>query len=149
MKNDPSSNQVVRMARRASFSSAHYYANAQFSEIENKDTFGKCYTTYGHGHNYVVEAYFEGKISADTGLIINLLDIDTLLKEVVQKLDHQHLNFDTEDFKNLVPTTEVIARYIYKKISAELAKRFANVEMSLYKVRLFETEDLWVEYGEA
>lgn len=147
MINDSSSGRIVRMARRAAFSSAHFYSNKSFSAQENQKTFGRCFTEHGHGHNYILEAYFEGPINADTGLIVNLIDVDILLKEVVDHLDHHHLNFDIPEFMNIVPTTEVLARYCFSKVQSETQKRF-NSLMRLYKVRLFEAEDLWVEYGE-
>lgn len=147
MKADIASGKIVRMARRASFSSAHFYSSKEFSETENQKTFGKCFTPHGHGHNYVLEAYFEGPISEQTGLIVNLIDVDHLLKEVTEHLDHHHLNFDVNEFKSLVPTTENLARYCFEKIEALRAKKLSAINMRLYKVRLFEDEDIWVEYG--
>jgi 6-pyruvoyltetrahydropterin/6-carboxytetrahydropterin synthase len=147
MKQDLSSGKTVRMSRRANFSSAHLYANAKFSEHENKSTFGKCFTEHGHGHNYLLEAFFEGRIDEQTGLIINLLDIDELLKVLIDKLDHQHLNFDVAEFRDLVPTTENLARFCFQKIEELRKSKMPQVKMRLYKVRLFENEDIWAEFG--
>ena len=147
MKQDLSSGKIVRMSRRANFSSAHLYSNASFSQQENLATFGKCFTEHGHGHNYLLEAFFEGKIDEQTGLIINLLDIDELLKVLIDKLDHQHLNFDVPEFRDVVPTTENLARFCFQKIEELRKLKMPQVKMQLYKVRLFENEDLWAEYG--
>lgn len=149
MKQDSSSGKTVRMSRRANFSSAHLYSNKTFSEQENKTTFGKCFTEHGHGHNYLLEAFFEGRIDAKSGLIINLLDIDDLLKVLTDDLDHKHLNFDVPEFKEAIPTTENLARYCFKRIEDLRRAKLPQVEMRLYKVRLFETDDLWVEFGAA
>lgn len=147
MKSDIASGKVVRMARRATFSSAHLYSSQNFSKAENQTTFGKCFTEHGHGHNYILEAYFEGRIDEKTGLIVNLLDVDTLLKELTEELDHKHLNFDVEEFHSKVPTTENLAKYCFDKIEKLRSLQMPNIEMKLYKVRLFENDDLWVEYG--
>src|SRR5688572_24145980 len=146
MKQDSSSGKIVRMSRRASFSSAHLYANKNFTEQENKTTFGKCFTEHGHGHNYLLEAFFEGKIDSKSGLIINLLDIDNLLKVLTDKLDHQHLNFDVVELKETIPTTENLARFCFHKIEELRKSKLPQIEMRLYKVRLFENDDLWVEF---
>jgi len=133
----------IRLARKITFSSAHRYFNAAFSEDENRKIFGSCYTPYGHGHNYDLEAFFEGKIDSKTGMVINLRDIDIMLKRAVEPLDHHHLNFDVPEFKEVVPTTENIAKYCFDKISAQLGQS-GNVRLS--QVRLYEGHDLWVDY---
>lgn len=137
---------TARLARKAYFSSAHRYFNPALSEKENQEIFGSCFSPYGHGHNYVLEAYFEGPIDPATGMVMNLHDIDQILKAVVGPLDHHHLNFDIPYFKSIIPTTENIAKYLFENIQSHLqSSSFSKVE--LYKVRLHENEDLWVDYG--
>lgn len=133
----------VRLARRIYFSCGHRYYSPQLSEAENKKIFGACYTEYGHGHNYTLEAYIEGAIDPVTGMIINLSEVDEVLKAVTAPLDHHHLNFDVPHFKDHVPTTENIAAYLYKQIEGRLHGR----ALKLHKIRLYEYEDLWVDYG--
>lgn len=134
----------ARLARRVHFSSGHRYFNPEFSEEKNREIFGSCYSPYGHGHNYILEAYFEGPVDPQTGMVVNLRDVDQLLKEVTDPLDHHHLNFDIDEFKNKIPTTENIALYLYREIQAKMKDQDA---ISLYKVRLFEGDDLWVDVG--
>jgi 6-pyruvoyltetrahydropterin/6-carboxytetrahydropterin synthase len=136
------------MARRISFSSAHFYNHPKFSKEKNERVFGRCFTEHGHGHNYILEAFLEGPINAQTGLLVNIIDIDKVLHQVVDPLDHQHLNFDIPYFKSRIPTTEAIAQYCYREVAARLATAFPGVEMKLYKVRLYEMDDLYVEYAE-
>ncbi|HEX4924124.1 MAG TPA: 6-carboxytetrahydropterin synthase [Bdellovibrionales bacterium] len=135
---------TLRLARKVTFSSAHRYFNPAFSEDENKRIFGMCYTPYGHGHNYVLEAYFEGPVDPQTGMVINLRDVDLILKDVLKPLDHHHLNFDVPEFKSAVPTTENIAKYCFDRI----AEKLVGTPVRLSQVRLFEGDDLWVDcYG--
>jgi 6-pyruvoyltetrahydropterin/6-carboxytetrahydropterin synthase len=137
-----SAKKPVRMARRISFSSAHLYHQSKWSEEKNRAIFGPCFSQYGHGHNYTFEVFFMGEVDSQTGLIANLSDVQKVLKEIVAPLDHQHLNFALPAFKNLVPTTENIASFLLEKAK----EHFASFKMmEIYKIRLFETEDLWVE----
>lgn len=133
----------ARLARRVHFSSGHRYFSDQLTEDENKKIFGSCYSPYGHGHNYILEAYFEGAIDPITGMVINLIEADQILKSVTDPLDHHHLNYDIPYFKNVVPTCENIAQYLYK----EIEKKIAGRSLKLFKVRLYESEDLWADVG--
>jgi 6-pyruvoyltetrahydropterin/6-carboxytetrahydropterin synthase len=131
------------VARRRLFSSAHFYSQAQFNREQNLEHFGRCYTPYGHGHNYVVEAFIEGPIDPRTRLVMNLADLDEILIKVTDPLDHQHLNFDHPEFRDKVPTTENIALFLKREIARELLA--SHPGLFLNRLRLFETDDLWVE----
>lgn len=134
---------AVSVSRKLEFSSAHFYRQEKFSQEENIRVFGACYTTYGHGHNYVLEATIIGAIDPQTRLVMNLADLDRILFEVTRPLDHHHLNFDMVHFKTLVPTTENIALYLAGEIRDRL-KGF-DPKIKLSRIRLFEKDDLWVE----
>lgn len=133
----------ARLARRVHFSSGHRYFSDKLSEEENKKVFGACYSPFGHGHNYILEAYFEGPIDPVTGMVVNLIDVDQILKQVTDPLDHHHLNYDIPYFKDRVPTCENIAEYLYQ----EVEKKIAGQNIQLFKVRLYESEDLWADVG--
>ena len=118
------------------FSSAHLYYQHQWSHEENLKHFGRCFTDHGHGHNYTLEVGF--KVSDDT-LPVKLEEYRRLLKELCNKLDHEHLNFVIPEFKSTIPTTENIALYFLKKLKERLS------EDSLAHIRLYEMDDLWTE----
>lgn len=124
------------------------------SDEDNRRLFGACFTPHGHGHNYLLEVFVQGPIDPDTQLVINLKDLDRLLAKAVEPLDHHHLNFDvpefqakkkdsTQDLSALVPTTENIALYLRNRIQ-DLMKTL-DPKFKLRKLRLNETDDLWVE----
>ncbi len=138
----------IRVARRISFASAHFYKNTQWSSAQNTAVFGRCYTEHGHGHNYTLEAFLQGPIDSVTGLLINLIDVDKILKHVIHPLDHQHLNFDVPFFAQNIPTTENLARYCFCELRRALSDHLPDRSIQLDKVRLFENEDLWAEYSE-
>lgn len=122
------------------FSSAHKYENKNWTQLENKKAFGRCYTEFGHGHNYKIEVGFE--LAAETKNK-DLKKINTLLqnklKLLTQKLDHEHLNFVVPEFKTKVPTTENILLYFEKKLRA------LELQNSLAFIKLFEMDNLWSE----
>jgi 6-pyruvoyltetrahydropterin/6-carboxytetrahydropterin synthase len=135
---------ITQMSRRIQFSSAHLYRQDKWSEQKNQSEFGACFSEFGHGHNYVLEAYFAGEINPQTGLLVNLIDIEPILKTIVAEFDHKHLNFTHPHFKDLVPTTENMATFLYKKIQEALP--ILNISsLELVKIKLFEDQDLWVE----
>jgi 6-pyruvoyltetrahydropterin/6-carboxytetrahydropterin synthase len=131
----------VHLTRRVGFSAAHRYFQKAFTEEKNREIFGRCYTPYGHGHNYVLEMTLTGEIDPTTGMVINLVEVDRILREVTGPLDHHHLNFDVPYFKDLVPTTENIAKYCFDEVCKLLPKNVKAV-----RARLFEAENLWADY---
>ena len=134
---------TAQLARRIHFNSGHRYFNKNWDEEKNKKIFGLSYSKHGHGHNYILEAYIKGPVDVETGMVMNLQSLDHILKQVTSPLDHQYLNEDVDEFKKLVPTTENIAKYCFEKIS----ELIPPPPLKLNKVRLYETEDLWVDYG--
>ena len=132
---------LVTICRKVIFSCAHRCYRPDLSESANRELYGSTYSEHGHGHNYELKAYVEGRIDPETGMVINLRDLDSVLKEVVEPLDHHHLNFDVPYFEETVPTTENIAAYCF----AEIALRLSGQPIQLKMVRLVEGPDLWVD----
>lgn len=116
----------------AEFSAAHFYKQKTWSDTENNAHFGKCFSKYGHGHNYFLEVGFQNTDSP-------LSELKSKVQELVMTLDHQHLNFTIPEFSNMIPTTENIAIYLFKRLH-ELCPT-----ETLSPIRLYETKDLWVE----
>lgn len=133
---------TTTLSRRIHFSCGHSYKNPNWSDQKNLEVFGSSYSPHGHGHNYTLEATLIGPVQPETGMIINLTDFDLILKKVSDLLDHKHLNKHHEYFIEVIPTTENIAEYCFDQITDHL-KLEKNV--SLTKVRLFESEDLWAD----
>ncbi len=134
----------TKLVRSIHFECLHRYENPQWSKEKNAEVFGACFTPHGHGHSYKMDVYVSGPIANDTGMVINLKDLDTVLKSVVSGVDKKHLNFEIERFKTQIPTTENLAKYLYQNLKNEFSK--TNVE--LVKIRLFENDSLWVDESE-
>lgn len=135
------------IARRATFSTAHLYENKSFTPEENAKVFGPCYSKHGHGHDYTLEVFVEGPLDEATGLVINVTDLDSVMKRVVAPFDFKHVNFDVPAFANVVPTTENLASYFHEKLTTEIASLPGKLRLN--RIRLFETEDLWSEVRSA
>lgn len=119
-----------------SFSSAHFYAQPLWDKTQNQNTFGRCYTQYGHGHNYTLEVGFILHNSAE---IQKKSEYQNLLTQLTTRLDHEHLNFVIPEFKDKVPTTENIALYFLDKLKLSVS------EKDLSYIKLYEMDTLWTE----
>jgi 6-pyruvoyltetrahydropterin/6-carboxytetrahydropterin synthase len=105
----------------------------------------------GAGHNYALEAYFTGPLNPRTGMIVNVRDIDQMLKAVVAPLDHRNLSAEIPAFSETAATAENLAVYLYNAITKQLSASGSQAtkapleNLTLQKVRLFESSDLWVD----
>ncbi|GAB1441649.1 6-carboxytetrahydropterin synthase [Ignavibacteriales bacterium] len=131
----------IFVTRREVFSSAHRLYNPAFSEDENELVYDKCNNYNGHGHNYILEVVVEGEIDERTGYVIDLKVLKKIIIEnVIRKVDHKHLNMDVDFMTDVIPTAENIA----VKIWDQLVDKIPNGR--LYKIKLSETENNYVEY---
>ncbi|MEO8962045.1 MAG: 6-carboxytetrahydropterin synthase [Ginsengibacter sp.] len=134
-------NKRVSVYRKEHFNAAHRLHNPSWDEEKNNLVFGKCNNPNYHGHNYELVVRITGEPSADTGFVIDLKYLSDLIKEnVLNKLDHQNLNLDVEEFANLNPTTENITILIYN-----ILRRKIDTTLDL-QVRLYETPKNFAEY---
>ena len=136
---------MIYLTRKCEFSASHYYHNPKWTDEENRRVFGKCANLNGHGHNYTLEVTVKGEVEPTTGFVIDLKELkDILNREVVDAMDHRHLNKEVPEFATRIPTTENIAIAIWRRLEKGL--RVAK----LHRVRLYEMPDLFVDfYGEA
>jgi 6-pyruvoyltetrahydropterin/6-carboxytetrahydropterin synthase len=133
------------ITRKAEFSASHVCRNDHWSDEENRRVYGDASGRNGHGHNYVVEVTLEGDPDPTTGMVVDLKEVKDILKrEVVDPMDHRSLNFEVQPFDKVVPTAENIALEIWRR----LANGFQSLPSKLYRVRLYETADLYVDVTE-
>jgi 6-pyruvoyltetrahydropterin/6-carboxytetrahydropterin synthase len=136
---------MIYLTRKAEFSAAHFYHNPALSPEENLRVFGKCNNPNGHGHNYTLEVTVKGAVDPKSGFVVDLKQLkDIMNREVLDALDHRHLNKEVPEFAKLIPTTENIAIAIWRRLVSKLNTA------QLHRVRVYETPDLFVDfYGEA
>lgn len=117
------------------FSAAHFYEQKKWTDDKNKEIFGKCYTPYGHGHNYRLQLEVD---IADNDPLHSKNEISEYMQNVLKKLDHEHLNFVIPWFKNKVPTTENISLYLQDQL------RIPAIYQPK-RLKLFEMDSIYVE----
>lgn len=132
------------MTRKAEFSASHVCADPALGEAENRRIYGAAANPNGHGHNYVLEVTVEGETDPVTGMVFDLRVLKEIMqREVVEPMDHRFLNREVPPFDRLVPTTENLAIEIWRRLRPSIDGPNAH----LRNVRLYETADLYVDYG--
>ncbi len=132
---------MVYLTRREHFNGAHRLFNPAWSEEQNDAAFGKCANKNWHGHNFDLYVTVRGKPSAETGFIMNAHELSKIIKqEVVDRLDHKNFNLDVPELKNVLPSTENVAKQIWEWLHPHIKC------CELYSIKLVETENIYVEY---
>ena len=109
------------ITRKVEFSASHVCRNPQLSEPENQKLFGMAANPHGHGHNYVVDVSLAGDPDPVTGMVLDLKELKEVLnREVVEPYDHRFLNHEVLPFDRVIPTTENIARDIWRRLEPHL-----------------------------
>lgn len=70
-----------------------------------------------HGHSFQVEIHISGPVDEQTGWVMDFADIKKAFKPLDKQLDHNFLN-DIEGLEN--PTSEVLARWIWRELKPQL-----------------------------
>jgi 6-pyruvoyltetrahydropterin/6-carboxytetrahydropterin synthase len=130
----------VMLTESFEFSASHRLYCADMSDEENARVFGKCSNPNGHGHNYVIDVTVKGSPEPDTGLLLQEGQLARVVNaRVIDRFDHKHLNIDCEEFRELNPSIENIARTIWRLLEGELAP------CRLHCVRAWETPKTFAE----
>jgi 6-pyruvoyltetrahydropterin/6-carboxytetrahydropterin synthase len=132
---------IVSLTRRETFSAAHRLWADDLTDAENEDLFGACARPHGHGHNYVLIVTLRGPVNPKTGILINLVDLKkAILRLIIDKVDHRHLNVDVEICAGINPTTENLAVLFWNILHVQFGAL-------LHEIQLFETEKNGVIYN--
>ena len=132
----------VTVSRRAHFNAAHRLYRPHLSPKKNEAIFGKCNNPHFHGHNYELIVKLTGDIDPETGMLMDLSVLKKIIKkEVEDVLDHKNLNLDIPYFKDLIPSTENLAIFIWNRL-----KDAIDIECDL-SIVLYETPRNFVEYS--
>lgn len=100
---------------------------------------GKCRDL--HGHTWRIEVVIAGERLDPVGMVADFVGLKKQLNDFLAPLDHVCLN-DLEYFKEHNPTTENIARYVYRNFAEVVAplkiKRVQAWESATSSVVYFE-----------
>jgi len=120
---------MFALAVRDSFAAAHRLESYK----------GKCEAL--HGHNFTVEAIFEGEKLDGDGMLVDFAILKGYLREVLSELDHTYLN-EIPFFRERASSSEYIALFIYQRITELGQKQNA----SLTEVRVWESANSYAAY---
>ena len=132
---------MIFITRKIEFSAGHRLFNPNFSDEQNKATFGLCNNPNGHGHNYVLEVTLSGEVCNDTGMVFDLKELKKLIqREIIDKVDHKNLNVDVDYLKGIIPTAENLAIKFWELLEPKITKG------RLHEIKLYESERNYVAY---
>ncbi|MFH1118774.1 MAG: 6-carboxytetrahydropterin synthase [Bacteroidota bacterium] len=134
---------MIYITRKEHFNAAHRLYRADFSDEKNLEIFGKCSNPNWHGHNYELFVTIKGEVDPETGFLINLKDLGTMINErVIERLDHKNVNLEVDFMAGKLASSENLAIAIWNQLEEPINAAGAK----LHCVKLFETERNFVEY---
>ena len=128
MKREP----MYHLTVQTSFAAAHNLLHYQ-GDCENL-----------HGHNWKVEVTVKAESLNKSGLGIDFKILKKETKNLLGTLDHKYLN-DLQAFKDISPSSENIARYLFE----ELEKNLACYQVDVENVRVWESENACAAFTRA
>jgi 6-pyruvoyltetrahydropterin/6-carboxytetrahydropterin synthase len=135
----------VYVSRKEHFNAAHKLYNPDWSEEKNVAVFGPCANANWHGHNFDMIVTVVGEPDPETGFVIDLKKLSTLIRtDVVDKLDHKNLNVDVDFMTGKMASCENLVMEIWKILYPKIQK--LSKTGILHSIKLYETPRNYVEY---
>jgi 6-pyruvoyltetrahydropterin/6-carboxytetrahydropterin synthase len=131
----------ITLSRVYEFSAAHRLHVGRLSDEQNIRLYDKCNNPQGHGHDYKLEVTLQGEPDRDTGMIIDLGEMDLQVRKILDQLDYRHLNHEVDFFKTHVSTGEMIIQFLWNELSKQVPGN------RLYYLKLWETNNNYFELG--
>jgi 6-pyruvoyltetrahydropterin/6-carboxytetrahydropterin synthase len=100
---------------------------------------GKCENL--HGHNFTVEAFFEGEQLSKEGMLIDFSLLKGYVTAALSELDHKYIN-EISYFQERASSSEYIALYLHERLRALLKEK----DVSVREVRVWESEKVYAAY---
>jgi 6-pyruvoyltetrahydropterin/6-carboxytetrahydropterin synthase len=122
---------VYEVTIKQSFSAAHIL----------KEIGGTCEKL--HGHNFIVEVSLSSSELTEAGILIDFKILKEWTEDILKCLDHKDLN-EVDYFKNINPSAENVARFIYDSISEKVKDH--NIHAA--RVTVWESEDARASYSQ-
>ena len=96
-----------------------------------------------HGHNWIIEVFVKCKELDEIGIGVDFRDVKQAVKDVLQGLDHFNLN-EVPAFKDVNPSSENIARFLYEELREKLNSDVVKVS----RVKVCATPGAGASYWE-
>jgi 6-pyruvoyltetrahydropterin/6-carboxytetrahydropterin synthase len=124
--------EAILLGLQVPFHAAHRLHVAALSDAENTKLYGKCNNPTGHGHRYLTETTIGGEYDSRSGTLYDLVGFRKAIEDSLEPWRDQHLDLETDDFKDSASTGENIVRALWPKIDNRVGQR-------LVRLRLWET----------
>ena len=136
---------MIYVSRKEHFNAAHKLYNPAWSKEKNEEVFGPCANENWHGHNFDLIITVKGLPDPETGFVIDLKKLSTLIKtRVIEKVDHRNLNMDVDFLYGKMASCETIVYEFWKILAPGVIEIAPNAR--LHAIKLYETPRNYVEY---
>lgn len=136
---------MVYVNRKEHFNAAHKLFNPNWSKEQNEEVFGPCANENWHGHNFELIVTVKGEPHPDTGFVVDLKKLSTLIREeIIKKVDHKNLNMDVPFLQGKMTSCEVVIQEFWKILEPKVKELQEGA--ALHKLKLYETPRNSVEY---
>ena len=100
-----------------------------------------------HGATYIVDAEFYAKEINKYNIIMDLGVVTEILSDVLKFYSYKNLD-EVEEFKNIITSTEFLAKDIFGRICDKLQKDYIEDFNKLHKIKIILTESnvAWASY---
>ena len=100
-----------------------------------------------HGATYIVDAEFYAKEINKYNIIMDLGVVTEILSDVLKFYSYKNLD-EVEEFKNIITSTEFLAKDIFDRICDKLQKDYIEDFNKLHKIKIILTESnvAWASY---
>src|ERR1700750_1685967 len=129
---------MLYVSRKEHFNAAHKLYNSAWTKEKNMAVFGPCANENWHGHNFDLIVTVKGLPDPETGFVVDLKKLSTLIRsQVIDKLDQKNLNLDVDFMHGKLASCENLIVEIWKILESQLPGITTNGK--LHSLRLYET----------
>lgn len=127
---------MLRLSRTIHFNAGRSLWRGDWPAEKNRAVYGD-ESPHGYGHNFSLEVSVEGPIDPESAMVVNLTDLDRVLREEVDvPLDHRNLNRDVPEFASIPPTAENVAVWIWKRVAGRIEREGWRCRLAALRLRL-------------
>lgn len=146
---DSENSDMIFFSEKFEFAATHKLWNTNFTDMQNRNVFGKCANLSGHGHNYIIEVTIKmsdnnpsnREPNTEKSEDFSIGNFEKIVdRELISMIDHKNLNLDIEHFAKVIPTVENIAIFAWDRLSG----KFPN--QMLHCVTVWETDKTSCSY---
>lgn len=132
---------MVTMTRRVTFNASHF-VKLDRDPVQPESCLDTPYDSEEiSGHDYLLDVSVSGEVNEKTGIIVNIKEIDQIIKDhVIAALDRKLLNLQVDEFKTMPPSPENLMAFIKKRLEPELPVGIPLVGIRLEQAPLVNVE---------